>query len=115
HDGITYAAKIRPDEARLIWTEPAADLERAVRAFNPAPGAWALLPNGERLKVLAAEVEPLPDAGRHQPGDIVDDRLTVLCGRDALRLTLIQREGKRAMPSVALLRGMVLKNGDRLA
>jgi len=114
-DGVTYAAKINPAEARLIWNHPAADLERAVRAFNPVPGAWALLPGGERVKVLAAEIEPIHDAHKHQPGDILDDRLTVLCGRDALRPTLIQREGKKAMPSAALLRGMVLKKGDRLA
>jgi len=114
-DGVTYAAKIKPEEARLHWSQPAADLERAVRAFNPVPGAWAKLPNGERLKVLAAEIEPIHDAGKHQPGEILDDRLTVLCGRDALRPTLIQREGKKAMPSAALLRGMVLKKGDRLS
>jgi len=114
-DGITYAAKIKTEEAKLIWTQPAADLERAVRAFNPVPGAWALLPNGERVKIMAAEVEPWPDPGKHQPGEIVDDRLTILCGKNALRPTLIQREGKRAMPSAALLRGMVLKKGDRLS
>ena len=114
-DGVTYAAKVTSGEARLYWDRSAADLERAVRAFNPVPGAWALLPSGERLKVLAAEIEPVHDAGPHQPGEILDDRLTVLCGRDALRPTLIQREGKKAMPSAALLRGMVLKKGDRLS
>ena len=115
HEGITYAAKIKPEEARLHWEQPAADLGRAVRAFNPVPGAWALLPNGERLKILAAEVEPLPLAGKHQPGEILDDRLAILCGHDALRPTLVQRQGKRAMPPVSLLRGMLLKKGDRLA
>ncbi len=113
-DGVTYAAKINSQEARLAWDRPAVELERAVRAFNPVPGAWALLPGGERLKILAAEIEPVHDAGRHQAGDVLDDRLTVLCGHDALRPTLIQREGKKAMPSAALLRGMVLKKGDRL-
>jgi methionyl-tRNA formyltransferase len=113
-DGVTYASKITSAEARLHWDRPAADLERAVRAFNPVPGAWALLPGGERLKVLAAEIEPIHETGGHQPGDVLDDRLTVLCGRDALRPTLIQREGKKAMPSAALLRGLVLKKGDRL-
>ncbi|MDQ7250617.1 methionyl-tRNA formyltransferase [Dongia sedimenti] len=115
HEGVTYAAKISSGEARLYWDRTAVDLERAIRAFSPVPGAWALLPSGERLKVLAAEIEPVHDAAGHQPGDILDDRLTVLCGEDALRPTLIQREGKKAMPSAALLRGLVLKKGDRLS
>jgi methionyl-tRNA formyltransferase len=113
-EGVTYAAKIRTEEARLFWDRPAADLERAVRAFNPVPGAWAMLPNGERIKILEAEIEPWAHRGAHQPGEILDDRLTVLCGADALRPTLIQRPGKKAMDSAALLRGLLLKKGDRL-
>jgi methionyl-tRNA formyltransferase len=117
-EGITYAAKIRPEEARLIWDRPAEELERAIRAFNPVPGAWALLPNGERLKVLAAEVEPHPELGGYRPGEILDDRMAIACGpkgsRDALRPTVTQRQGKRAMPVAVLLRGMTLGKGDLL-
>ncbi len=92
-DGVTYAAKISPEEARLDWQRPAAELERAVRAFNPVPGAWTLLPNGERMKILSAEVS----AARGMPGTIIDDRLTIACGSGALRPLLVQRQGKRAM------------------
>ncbi|HVO04498.1 MAG TPA: methionyl-tRNA formyltransferase [Candidatus Cybelea sp.] len=118
-DGVTYASKIKPEEARLFWDKPAEELERAVRAFNPVPGAWALLPRGERLKILAAEIEPLPNGATHPPGEVLDDRLTIACGSDgrgnALRPTLTQREGKRAMPAAALLRGLALRKGERLA
>jgi methionyl-tRNA formyltransferase len=110
-EGVTYAAKISPEEARLEWRRPAAELERAVRAFNPAPGAWALLPSGERVKILIAEVA----AQSGEPGAILDDRLTIACGADALRPLLVQRQGKRAMETGELLRGLALKPGERLA
>ena len=56
NDGATYAAKIDKAEARIDWTQPAEQIERQVRAFNPTPGAW-FEANGERIKVLEAEVE----------------------------------------------------------
>jgi methionyl-tRNA formyltransferase len=110
-DGVTYAAKISPEEARLDWRRPAAELERAVRAFNPVPGAWALLPNGERLKILTAET-----AGQNgEPGAILDDQLTIACGGAALRPLLVQRQGKRVMDTAEFLRGVPVKIGERLA
>ncbi len=65
-EGITYAAKISPAEARLDWRKPAIALERAVRAFNPVPGAWLELDGGERMKVLAA----MAVEGRGAPGTL---------------------------------------------
>ncbi len=108
--GATYAAKISPEEAHLRWDRPAVELERAVRAFNPVPGAWTLLPNGERLKILIAETQP----GQGAPGEILDDRLTIACGEAALRPSVVQRQGKRPMATEELLRGLALKPGDRL-
>jgi methionyl-tRNA formyltransferase len=105
--GVSYAAKLTSGEARLDWRKSAGELARAVRAFNPAPGAWALLPDEERIKVLEAEAKP----GRGRPGTILDDRLTVACGEGALRLSLVQRAGKRAMDAEAMLRGMDIQPG----
>ena len=82
-----------------------------MRAFNPVPGAWALLPGGERLKILAAETA----AGSGSPGTILDDRLTVATGEGALRPLIVQRPGKRPMPAGEMLRGLALKSGARLA
>ena len=110
-EGVTYAAKISPEEARLDWHRPAAELERAVRAFNPVPGAWALLPNGERLKILSAQIS---DA-KGEAGAILDEHLTIACGAGALRPLLVQRQGKRAMETGELLRGIPLKSGARVA
>ena len=56
--GVTYAAKIEKAEARLDFAAGAAFAERQVRAFNPVPGAF-FEHAGERIRVLAAEVEPV--------------------------------------------------------
>ncbi|MFZ9415049.1 MAG: methionyl-tRNA formyltransferase, partial [Alphaproteobacteria bacterium] len=78
--GVTYASKIAKEEARLGWTRPATELARAVRGFNPFPGAFFEL-GGERIRVLAARAEP----GRGEPGTALDDALLVACGEGALR------------------------------
>jgi methionyl-tRNA formyltransferase len=115
-DGVTYAAKITPEEARLDWARDAVALERAVRAFNPVPGAWTILPNGERVKVLAAEVERHLNPAHAAPGTVLDDALAVACGGpSALRPILVQRAGKKPMPTAEMLRGLAVKKGERLA
>src|SRR5712691_7024637 len=55
-EGVTYAAKLRREEAWLDWRLPAAAVERQVRAFDPWPGAY-FEGRGERIRVLSAEVE----------------------------------------------------------
>jgi len=58
-EGVTYAAKIKKDEARFDWSRPASELKRHVQALAPFPGAWFEV-LGERVKVLAAKAEPNP-------------------------------------------------------
>ncbi len=109
-DGVTYAHKIDKAEARLDLTRPAAEVERAVRAFNPAPGAFVEV-SGARLKVLAAALTE----GGGPPGTTLDDRLTIACGTGAVRATLVQRAGKPAMSAADLLRGWAIPAGTRVA
>ena len=108
-EGVTYAYKIDKAEARLDWTLGAAELERSVRAFDPAPGAWFEI-NGERIKLLAAEVDDRSGA----PGTVLDDRLTIACGSGALRPLRVQRAGKPAMTTRDLLNGWSVTAGTRL-
>jgi methionyl-tRNA formyltransferase len=108
----TYAAKLSKDEAQLDWNQPADTLARAVRAYNPVPGAWTLL-DGAPLKVWAAQVEP--DSGA--PGEILRaeaDRLIVACGSGALALREIQPAGSKRMSAAAFLAGRPLTPGTRL-
>ena len=99
-DGITYAAKISKDDARLDWTKGADVLERQVRAFAPAPGAF-FETNDTRIRVLDAAVVE----GKGAPGEVLDDALTVACGQKALRLLSVQKAGKGAMRAQDFLRG----------
>ncbi|MDH4287485.1 MAG: methionyl-tRNA formyltransferase [Aquincola sp.] len=100
--GVTYARKIDKSEAAIDWRRPAAEIERRIRAFDPAPGCHFEFA-GELLKVWRADVS----AGfSNEPGkvDRSDSRVRVACG-DGLALDLIevQRPGGRRMAASALL------------
>ncbi len=109
-EGITYAAKLTRDSGRLDWAQPAAQLDRQVRALTPWPGTWTML-GTEVLKVLRAE----PAAVSGVPGTVLDTGLLVACGQGALRLLRVQRPGRAPMEAEALLRGFAIPPGTRLA
>jgi methionyl-tRNA formyltransferase len=107
----TYAAKIAKGEARIDWARSCVEIDRQVRAFNPAPGAEANLA-GEVLKIWAAE----PAAGSGRPGEVIraDGELVVACGDGALVLRDVQRAGGKRMATGDFLRGVQLSPGDVL-
>jgi methionyl-tRNA formyltransferase len=107
--GVTYAAKIDKAESRLDFTRPAVEVERQVRAFNPAPGAWLAI-GGERIKILAAAVE----AQDGPAGTVMDERLLIACGSGSVRPALVQRAGKGAMAAGEMLRGFAVPPGTAL-
>ena len=108
--GVTYAAKIDKAETRIDFARAAELIERQVRAFAPAPGAWFEL-EGERYRILAAQVVAREGAA----GTTLDDQLTIACGHGALRPTSIQRAGRPAMTVEELLRGRAVPAGAKLA
>lgn len=104
-----YADKVSKAEARLDFKQSAEAIERAIRAFNPMPGAFVEF-QGERIKILAAEeVE-----GDGSPGTVIDDALTITCGTQAIQPTLVQRAGKGVMTTSELLRGFPIATGSVL-
>lgn len=110
-DGVTYANKINKSEAQLDWRRVAPELARAVRAFDPFPGAIARL--GElSLKLWEAEVVP----GEGAPGQILGadaGGLVIACGADALRVRVAQKPGSRRQPIGEVLAGVPIAVGDR--
>jgi methionyl-tRNA formyltransferase len=110
--GATYARKIEKSETRLQWTHPAAELERAVRAFRPAPGAHTQL-RDQPLKIWRARVV----AGAGEPGSVLerDARLHIACGVDALAIEELQPAGGRRMSAAQFLRGRHLAHDARFA
>ena len=109
----TYAAKLSNEETQIDWARPAREVHDHIRGLSPYPGAWfQIVRNGktERVKVQEATREK----GHGAPGTLLDDRLTVACSEGAVRLTRVQRAGKKPMLSDAFLRGIDLLPGSSL-
>jgi methionyl-tRNA formyltransferase len=109
-EGVTYAAKVRKEEARLDFKQDAETLERWVRTFNPSPGAFFEF-KGERIRILEAEIED----GLGPAGLVIDDRLTIACDAGYLRPLKVQRAGRAAMAPQELVRGFPVPAGTTLA
>lgn len=108
--GVTYAAKISKEEAALDLNQPAALLERKIRALNPAPGAHASIA-GHSVKIWRAELAPTPAglvAGRFV---VQNNQLIIGCGDGALRVLELQKSGSRRMPVAEFLKGFGLGHG----
>jgi methionyl-tRNA formyltransferase len=111
--GITYAAKVSKAESRIDFSKPARDVHNLIRGISPFPGAWFEISQGginERIKVLRSALAE----GAGAPGEVLDERLTVACGDDAVRLVELQRAGKKPMRTEEFLRGFSLVRGTRL-
>lgn len=112
-EGVTYASKIDKAEARIDFALPAPEVHNRIRGLSPFPGAWFEAPGSgtpERIKVLRSA---LVDASG-SPGMVLDDALTIACGRGAVRLLELQRAGKRPMRAEDFLRGFALARGSLL-
>ncbi len=112
-DGVTYAKKIKPAEARIDWTAPAAAVDCRIRGLSPFPGAWFVIEGAGtrvRVKALLSGVEQ----GAGPPGLMLDDRLLVACGEGAVRILRAQREGRAAQAAEDFLRGFPIPPGARL-
>ncbi len=100
---MTYAHKIDKAEARIDWQQPAAQIERRIRAFDPQPGCHFEF-EGEPLKVWRAQTRPRLRRLRRATCTIDGQRFTVACGDGAaLDLLELQRPGGRRQPVAAFL------------
>jgi len=110
--GATYAAKIAKSESAIDWNQTATDIERKVRAFNPAPGA-STAANGCPLKIWRARVV----ARKGAPGTILEASaagIVVACGEDALCVQELQRAGGKRLSAAHFLAGFPLGAGTRV-
>jgi methionyl-tRNA formyltransferase len=98
----TYAPKLKRDDGRIDWSEPAEMIERKIRAFNPWPGAFMKIER-QTLKIFSASVFDLSG----EPGEILrsEKELVIAAGTGALSLSEVQLEGKRRMSAAEFLRG----------
>lgn len=111
-EGACYAPKIGVHEAVLDWSRSARELERAIRAFRPAPGARTTL-HGEPIKVWGARAAE----GEGEQGTVLQagpEVLRIACGEGALEILELQRAGGRRLAVGEFLRGHAIRAGERL-
>ncbi|HZZ34944.1 MAG TPA: methionyl-tRNA formyltransferase [Caulobacteraceae bacterium] len=113
-EGVTYAKKIKPTEARLRWDRPAEDVDRRIRGLSPFPGAWFTAPSDRgpvRVKALLSRVED----GEGAPGEVLDEAMLIACGSGAVRILKAQREGRAAQDAGEFLRGFPIRARTRIS
>ena len=109
-EGVTYARKIGRRETRIDWRKPAALVDRRIRGLSPAPGAWFECRGDDRLIRIKALLSTV-DEGQGAPGQVLDDRLLIACGKGAVRILRAQREGRSAQGADDFLRGFPISAG----
>jgi len=110
-DGATYARKIGKEEGELDWARPCVELERAIRALRPSPGARSRL-RGEVIKFWSARCI----ARTGTPGEVLEsnaDGVVIGCGEGALIATEMQRPGGTRLAAAEFIRGFPLSRGER--
>jgi len=112
-EGATYARKIKPAEARIDWTRPAAEVDAHIRGLSPFPGAWFEAPSERgpvRVKALLSRLED----GEGEPGTVLDGALSIACGSGAVRILRAQREGRGPQDAGDFVRGFAIAPRLRL-
>lgn len=119
----TYAKRFDKMSAQIDWQRDAVELDRQIRAFNPAPGAWTQYGGATqcaptRLRILLAQPRPRPQAETQaRAGEVIsaeDGELVIACGNGALALEQVQAPGKRPVTAREFLNSQALKRGEQL-
>jgi methionyl-tRNA formyltransferase len=106
-DGVTYAHKIRKEEAAINWDLSAAEISRKVRALSPAPGCFGIYKK-ERIKIWEARAESTPSDTGNLPGTLLaltKNGLEVACGEGDLVITRLQLPNKKPMSLPDIMNG----------
>jgi methionyl-tRNA formyltransferase len=109
----TYASKISRETTRIDWTLDAAAVARAIRAYDPRPGAWSTL-DGKDVKLFGARAEIAARDGT--PGEVVAaaaDGLMVACGAHSVRILNAQPAGQKRLAVADWVRGRGVSAGQR--
>ena len=113
-DGVCYARKVDKAQACIDWASPPALVERRIRAFDPAPGAWTTM-QAQTIKVWRAAVLEQESPTGAAPGTLLRvaaPGIDVACAAGVVRLLELQRGGGRRMPAAEFVRGMALQAGQ---
>jgi methionyl-tRNA formyltransferase len=103
-EGVTYASKINKEEARIDWRQPAAQIDRQVRAFVPRPIAQTFW-RGEQLRIW--EAEPVESSTAASPGTVIEagpNGIVIACGSGSVRLLKVQQAGRKTVSAAEFAR-----------
>lgn len=111
----TFAPKIDRESARIDWTRSAVEVARAIRAYDPKPGAFAVHRDAE-VKLFGGHA--MASLGRSAPGEvtIIDSNgMAIACGDGAVQITNLQPAGKRRLTPAEWANGRGIAVGERLS
>jgi methionyl-tRNA formyltransferase len=109
-DGVTVAPKITVEDGEIDWRRPTAELDRQIRGFAPAPGAWTTF-RGDRFKINSAQPDNSRDLG---PGvvEVTKRALRVGTGDGSMLLGEVKAQGRKPMPAPDWARGITWNADD---
>lgn len=108
--GVCYAPRLKREDGKIDWTRSAKEIDCQIRAFTPWPGNFTTL-DGQVIRIGAVSLISENDIAELPPGTLLDDRLTIACGKGILRLDLLQKPGRSMMEAAAFLRGHAVAKG----
>ncbi len=112
-EGVTYAAKLTKEEAKVNWNKTAAEVRQHIHALNPFPGAWTEF-KGERLKILEVRESEMSESEMSgEAGEMIAAPFTIACKENALLILKVQKASKRPMMSEDFLRGISIDLGTK--
>tara|TARA_Y100000591_G_scaffold331174_1_gene364248 strand:- start:1506 stop:2426 length:921 start_codon:yes stop_codon:yes gene_type:complete len=106
----TYAKKIDKKEAIADWNMTAEQMIAKIKGLNPSPGVW-FMHKSARIKIIRA----LETNHKGRPGEVLDDELTIACKENSIKISLLQKEGKKKLTSKDFLIGYKIKKGEKLS
>ena len=109
HNEASYAEKINKKEGKIDWNESAQNILGKINGLFPYPGAWFEFKK-ERYKIVKSELSELTG----KPGEVLDDLLTVGCGKNSIKILEIQKQGKKVQNTSSFLLGNKIKKGVSL-
>lgn len=111
---VTLAPPLKKEMGHIQWSQPAATIDRQIRAFNPWPGTYTLIDN-KRLKIYDGFVlDEKPSAPAGTVYFLSPQGMSIACGTGALCITEVQLEGKKRMPASEFVKGYRLQVGEKL-
>ncbi|MBC8369895.1 MAG: methionyl-tRNA formyltransferase [Planctomycetes bacterium] len=113
---VTHCGKVKKQDGKINWQQPATDVYRQLRANYGWPGSFCILPSKDNLIVHAAKLV-LSDSIAGEPGQIIigdNSEVFVCCESGAIELIDVQRSGKAKLTAKQFMNGNSIKSGEKL-